>query len=59
MTSDEKYYISQTMIKLGGNFVQHLGRALAIADSNNTRRIEEAFPEYIREYKKLSQQIKW
>lgn len=47
---DLKLDIAQNMMKFGGSFVQALGEALLHADSNNTIKIETAFPEYIEEY---------
>jgi hypothetical protein len=43
---EEKYFVSAGMIRFGGSFVSNLGEALSRADTENTRRIKKAFPEY-------------
>ncbi len=47
---DERWTVSENMQKFGGSFVQALGVALSKADSNNTHRIKNAFPDYWEEY---------
>ena len=42
--------VAESMRRFGGGFVSALGEALARADSDNTRRIAEAFPEYWAKY---------
>ena len=50
---DEALHVARMMIRYGGGFVHNLGRALQRADSNNTARIKEAFPEYWETYKDM------
>ena len=51
--NDERFEVATAMQKFGGGFVKALGKALIRADSDNTRRIKEAFPEYWAKYLKL------
>ena len=46
----EKDIIQENMQRFGGSFVQALGVALTKADSFNTARIKNAFPDYWEEY---------
>jgi hypothetical protein len=46
--------VASAMIIYGGGFVKALGRALAVADSINTRKIKEAFPREWNEYADLA-----
>jgi hypothetical protein len=46
--------ITETMIVYGGGFVSQLGRLIRLADDDNTRRLVEAFPEYIQQYDELA-----
>jgi len=48
------YDIAQQMIRYGGSFVGALGEAVIRADSDNLRRLREAFPEYWEEYSEFS-----
>lgn len=41
---------AQLMITRGGSFAGHLGRAYLVADSDNTWRLLEAFPELFERY---------
>lgn len=50
MTDTEKFFTIRAMQKYGGSFVCALADALARADVENSRRIQEAFPEYMRQY---------
>jgi hypothetical protein len=52
--SNEVTAIASMMIQYGGSFVSRLGNALAAADSNDTRRIEKAFPEYWDNYRQMA-----
>lgn len=51
--SEERPIVAESMRRRGGGFVAALGEALSRADSDNTRRIEEAFPEYWARYLEL------
>lgn len=44
--------ITNAMVKYGGSFVQALGRAAQLADSDNMERLKIAFPEYWSNYAK-------
>jgi len=50
---DEKIQVAESMQKYGGSFVKALGLALIKADRINTARIQNAFPEYWKQYKKV------
>jgi len=52
---EERPIVANSMRMRGGGFVQALGAALSRADSDNTRRIKEAFPEYWEKYLNLAQ----
>lgn len=49
-----EYDVTEAMITYGGNFVQQLGRLIRAADSDNKRRLVEAFPEYLEQYRELA-----
>ncbi len=44
----------EMMIRFGGSFVRALGEACKYADSENIKRIKEAFPEYWERYTKMA-----
>lgn len=48
--SSERGYVAAAMQEHGGSFVACLGRALERADSANTRKIAETWPEYWTQY---------
>lgn len=48
--ASEKELVQENMQQFGGSFVQALGVALTRADSFNTARIKNAFPDYWEEY---------
>lgn len=54
----ERYKVQENMQKFGGSFEKALGVALTRADSNNTMRIKNAFPEYWDEYLNFGDAIK-
>jgi len=49
----EKLEVAETMMKYGGSFVKALGRALLLADNNNTKKIKKCFKEYWEKYWKI------
>ncbi len=51
MEQDEKLVITQRMKLRGGSFAKALAEAMLHADPINLQKIEEAFPELIKEYK--------
>ena len=53
--NEEARIVQNSMQKWGGGFVKNLGKALQLADPDNTRRIKEAFPEYWKKYLKMAQ----
>jgi hypothetical protein len=57
MTHDEKLAIAKAMIDHGGGFVSRLGDLWLRADADNCRRIEEAFPHYINQYRALALKV--
>lgn len=50
LTPDQKYWIVLAMTTYGGSFVKYIGEALRRADQYNTRRLQEAFPDYMETY---------
>jgi hypothetical protein len=42
------------MMNYGGNFVQHLAKAMLAADPNNFSKLKQAFPEYWEKYRQMS-----
>lgn len=46
----EKDTVTRNMTTYGGHFVQYLGVAIMYADSDNTERIKQAFPELWDKY---------
>ena len=46
----ETAVVAANMMQYGGSFVRALGAALLHADSDNMRRIRQAFPEYWEKY---------
>ena len=50
LTVNQKYWIAQAMRTYGGSFVKHIGEALIHADKHNTKRLQEAFPDYMEQY---------
>ena len=51
MELDEKINIIENMEKYGGSFVVALANLILHADLINLKKIENAFPEYIKSYK--------
>lgn len=47
---DERLKICRAMIDHGGSFAAAIGKALLVADGDNIRRLEQAFPELLRKY---------
>lgn len=45
------------MCRHGGSFVKSLGHAFAHADSDNFRKLREAFPEYWETYRKIGEEL--
>ena len=52
MEQDEKIDMVENMQKFGRGFVQALARAILHADAIKLKKIEDAFPEIIKKYKK-------
>jgi len=44
------FQITETMMKLGGGFVSHLGRLWRLGDDSNRAKLKAAFPEYWASY---------
>lgn len=42
------------MRHFGGGFVKQLAEAWALADKDNSRRLEKAFPEYVSKYRSMN-----
>lgn len=54
----EKWLTIEGMRIFGGSFACALAEAYAHADSNNTEKIERAFPEILEQHLKLAKQKK-
>ena len=50
----EKLLVANAMTKYGGGFVKSLGEALFHADTHNTIKIKNAWPEYWKQYAEMS-----
>lgn len=46
----------EAMERYGGSFVKALAQCLWRADANNYQRLEEAFPEYFKEYRNMAKE---
>jgi hypothetical protein len=49
-----EYDVTEAMLRYGGSFVQQLARLIRMADADNKRRLVEAFPEYLEQYRELA-----
>lgn len=54
MDAYERSPIIEAMEKFGGGFVKALAVAWSKADSQNSAKIEAAFPEYIEQYRQMA-----
>lgn len=52
---DDDLKTSAAMIRYGGSFVAALGDAARQADSDNLRRLKEAFPDYWKKYRAMGE----
>lgn len=53
MTHDEKLEVIRAMQQTGGSFVSALAEAWLRADEDNSKRIQDAFPDYIARYRAI------
>jgi hypothetical protein len=51
---NQKISMCKAMVTFGGGFVGHLAECFYIADSDNQRRLEDAFPEYVKKYLEIA-----
>ena len=49
-----EYDVTEAMVKYGGGFVRQLAILIRLADADNKRRLVEAFPEYLEQYRELA-----
>ena len=49
-TSDDFLHAAHAMERMGGGFAGHIARAYYAADSDNARRLREAFAELFTKY---------
>lgn len=49
--------VVETMIQYGGSFVKAMAHAYQLADYDNKRRLQLAFPEYWKEYDEMTLHI--
>ena len=54
MSHDEMLRMVQAMHRYGGSFVRAISEAFMVADENNLRRLETAFPEIVSKYSALA-----
>ena len=54
METEEDYLIVEAMEKYGGSFVKALAECFRRADSFNTIKLKNAFPEYWKQYKDMA-----
>jgi hypothetical protein len=54
MTEGQKKLLIRNMRHFGGGFVKQLAEAWALADKDNSRRLEKAFPEYVSKYRSMN-----
>ena len=52
---DEMLKVTGAMKVFGGSFVVALSDAMRRADQDNLRRLKDAFPEYWKQYKEMSE----
>lgn len=55
---NEQNRVARAMIRWGGSFIRYLGEALIRADPINAQKIQDAFPEYWKDYLKKSKMLK-
>ena len=55
--NEEAYIVQKAMQKWGGSFVKNLGKALQVADLNNTRLIKEAWSDYWEKYLNMGETL--
>lgn len=48
----------EAMEKYGGSFVKSLAACFSCADTTNYKKLLDAFPEYVRDYKKIATEEK-
>lgn len=53
--SNEDYAVVSAMLKYGGNFIQHLAKAMLAADATNFKKLKDAFPDYWDKYSGLAE----
>lgn len=54
MTQDQKLKMVYAMRRYGGSFVKALAECFLVADSNNLRILEKAFPLYVNQYTEMA-----
>lgn len=55
MTQKEIQIAADNMMRFGGSFMQHLGRALRVADKENTEKILSTWEDDVKRYLKFEQ----
>lgn len=55
---EKNWWITEAMIRFGGNFVRELGKLYRRADQTNASRLRSAFPDYWEKYEKLIEKTK-
>lgn len=56
---DKVMATAEAMQRTGGGFVKALGVALMKGDTINRAKIETAFPEYFKQYRKIAKLNNW
>jgi len=53
-----KYWLTQAMMRAGGDFVKALGKAMMFADPDNYAKFLTAYPEIVEKYSGLAANLK-
>lgn len=51
---DEKLDMVDAMKRFGGSFVKALAECFILADDLNLAKLEQAFPEYVKQYQEMA-----
>jgi hypothetical protein len=57
MNDDQLYWTTEAMMTYGGSFVQTLGLLMRKADPSNLAKLLGAFPDYIKNYKEIGEEL--
>ena len=57
MDNDVQYWMLEAMNLYGGSFVKNLSEAWQCADQFNSKKLEQAFPEIMKEYIEMGKRL--